>query len=170
MLIATIFKIYSTVLNCLAILKQLQRDSAENGKKLDRILDAVEPLPAVRFIFRANLEGKIIEGATSTTMTNSQKLTLSVQPVDKRGDPASVEPGSAVWAIDDATLATVTASSDGLSADVAALGPQGSTRIVLSADADLGAGVVTIFGEYQLTVTAGAAVGFKITASEPVEQ
>lgn len=163
-------------MNCLTRLlgidKQLEairKTQAEQDGKLDKILAAVSPLPAVGFIFTSNLEGEIIEGATATTMKNSQKLTLSIQPVDKNGNPAEL--GSVpAWAINDSTLASLTPTGDGLNCELAGIGPSGTTKVVVSADADLGEGVKPIFGEYELTVTPGDAVGFKITASEPVDQ
>jgi hypothetical protein len=136
---------------------------------LGRILAAVEPLPAVKFVFTIDLEGQITEGASSITMTNSQKATATITPVDAKGNPASVD-GVPVWASSDETIITVTPAADGLSAVVAAVGPLGTAKVSVTGDADLGADVKPIFGELDVTITQGQAVGFKIELGTPVEQ
>ena len=66
-------------------------------------------------------------------------------PKDAKGRPAPVEAGSVVWASSDDTILSVTPSADGMTAVVTSVGA-GTARISVSADADLGAGVVTITG------------------------
>jgi hypothetical protein len=63
---------------------------------------------------------------------------------DARGRPAKVE-GVPVWASSDETVLSVTAAADGMSAVVDTVAA-GTARITVSADADLGAGVVEITG------------------------
>lgn len=63
-----------------------------------------------------------------------------------------------------------TPATDGLSAEVAAVGPLGTAKVSVTADADLGSGTKAIFGELDITVTQGEAVGFTIALSDPVEQ
>lgn len=145
------------------------REQIEQRALLQRILAAVEPLPAVKFVFTVDLEGQITEGAQSITMTNSQKATATITPIDAKGQPASVD-GVPVWASSDATILTVTAAADGLSAEVAAVGPLGTAKVSVTGDADLGADVKPIFGELDVTVTQGQAIGFKIDLGTPVEQ
>jgi hypothetical protein len=60
------------------------------------------------------------------------------------GQPATVD-GVPVWASSDATVVTVVASADGMGAVVSAVAP-GTARITVSADADMGAGTITITG------------------------
>jgi hypothetical protein len=60
------------------------------------------------------------------------------------GQPAPVD-GVPVWASSDATVITATAAADGMSGVVDTVAP-GTARITVTADADLGAGVVTLTG------------------------
>lgn len=136
---------------------------------LQEILAAIEPFRAVKIVFTTDLEGHITEGATNLAMTNSQKATATIAIVDKAGQPAPVD-GIPVWASSDATIITVTPAADGMSADVVAVGPLGKANVSVTADADLGAGVKSIFGILEVEITQGEAVGITLTLGEPVEQ
>jgi len=59
--------------------------------------------------------------------------------------PATVEPGSIVWASSDETVITVAAGPDGLTFVAPAVAP-GTARLTVQADADLGSGVTQITG------------------------
>ncbi len=63
---------------------------------------------------------------------------------DAQGRPAAVD-GVPVWASSDETVVSVVAAADGLSAVVSSVAA-GTARVTVSADADLGAGVVPITG------------------------
>jgi hypothetical protein len=103
------------------------------------------------------------------TMTDSQKASLTINPVDKRGNPARVD-GIPVWASSDETKVTVAPAADGLSCDVVAAGALGQCQVTVSADADLGPGVATINGVLDITIVGGQAVGLAIAAAAPIEQ
>lgn len=102
-------------------------------------------------------------------ITDSQNVTLTIKPVDKKGNPAPVD-GVPVWATSDDTKATVAPAVDGLSAVVSAVGPLGAVQISVSADADLGTGVKSITGLLDIEVIAGEAAALAIEAGAPVEQ
>ena len=106
----------------------------------------------------------------SLLLTDIQKATLSIAPVDAKGNAAPVQAGSVVWSAADGTLLTLTPSADGLSCDAAAAGPLGTTQVNVSADADLGDGVTTIAGTLDVTVAASQAVSLNISAGTPVNQ
>jgi hypothetical protein len=93
------------------------------------------------------------------TMTDTQMLPFTLQPMKADGTPASVQAGSVVYASSDETVMTVTGlSADQLSGNVSAVAEGGPARITVQADADLGAGVVTITGVSEdVTVTADPA-------------
>src|SRR3954470_12492687 len=74
----------------------------------------------------------------------SQKFQPTLVITNASGAPAAVD-GVPVWASSDETILTVTASADGMSAEVPCISP-GTARISVTADADLGAGVITITG------------------------
>lgn len=95
------------------------------------------------------------------TMTDSQKATLSIQPVDKRGNPTT-EAGIPVWATSDPAIITITPSSDKLSCDVAAAGPLGSAQVTVSDG--------TATGILDITIVAGAEASIAISAAVPIEQ
>lgn len=135
---------------------------------LTGILDAVKPSIATKIIFTVELEGKILKG-DHIKMTNSQQATASIKIVDKRGQPAPVD-GIPVWASSDETIVTVTPAVDGMSAVVAAVGPLGTAKVSVTADADLGTGVSSIFGSLDVTITQGQAVGIEITLGDATEQ
>jgi hypothetical protein len=101
-------------------------------------------------------------------MTTTQQLTVSINPLDRQKKPAKVD-GAAVFTSSDESVATVTGNDDGLSALVVARGV-GNYSISVSADADLGEGVVTIVGTATGTVTQGEAVSIDVVSGEPEEQ
>lgn len=92
--------------------------------------------------------------------------TLAVFDGQTPPQPASVEPGSVVWASSDPTVLTVVAAADGMSFDVTTVAP-GTARLSVTADADLGAGIQTITGTSEDVVVAQnpntAATSFTIT-------
>ena len=102
------------------------------------------------------------------TLTDSQKATLTIQPVDKKGADAALD-GVPVWATSDATVATVEADATGLTAVLTAV-RTGSCNITVTGDADLGAGVTPIVGTLAVSVTAGAATQITVNAGTPEEQ
>ncbi len=183
MIYTLLYKILTNIINCLKSLTrieaQLETLSATQRRfedellgvreQLAKILEAVIPLPATRIVMTANLEGQISEGITTMKMTNSQKVRVTIQPVDKHGNPAAVD-GVPSWASSDETIITIVADADGLGADISAVGPDGDAKASVTADADLGAGTTPIFGTLDFTITPGAAVGINLTAGVPVEQ
>lgn len=136
----------------------------------EQILDQLVPGPAVGFIFTAILDdGTINIGVNQMNLTDSQQATLSIQPVDKKGNPALVD-GVPAWLSSNSEVVTVTPSADGLSAVAVAVGPLGTATVSVTADADLGAGVTEIAGSLDITITAGAATTVSISAGDPTEQ
>ena len=101
-------------------------------------------------------------------LTDSQKVALSIQPVDKKGKPALVE-GVPVWMSSDVAIVDVQPLPDGLSAFAVAQ-DLGHAQISVMADADLGEGTTLITGVLEIDVVAGQAVGLTINAGEPEEQ
>ena len=113
-----------------------------------------------------SIDGNTIKGdIMSFILKADQKVTVSIQPVDKFGNPASVD-GAPVW-VDATGQTSVVASDDGLSAVITPNGAVGTTQINVSADADMGDGVVTIAGVLDLEVVAGDAVALVINPGTP---
>jgi hypothetical protein len=112
-------------------------------------------------------------------ITDSQQNTAVLKPVTAGGKPAAVEPGSILWS--GPSFAALTPSADGLSVTVVAMGvgglPEGAIEgdpgeeyVSVSADADLGAGVVTISGKFALRVVASQAQSLGFEFGTPTEQ
>lgn len=99
------------------------------------------------------------------TLTDSQKCTLKISVVDKKGNPA-VADDTPVWNVDNPNVLSITPSDDGLSCDIASLGPLGDALVSVSADV----ASTPISGTLQVAVTAGAATTIEIQAGEPSEQ
>ncbi len=150
------------------IVNAIRDGFAAQAELLKQILDAVLPLPAVGFRFDVILEGQLLEGVTTLQITDTQKFTASIAPVDAKGNAATVEAGSVVWAGPD--FLKIVPSADGLQAEISAVGPLGSGQVTVTGDSDLTAGVKLISAPLQVDVVGGAAVGFAINTSAPVEQ
>ena len=115
--------------------------------------------------FFAEIEGEIRK-VESMFLKATQKLPLSIQIVDKFGNPAQVD-GAPKWAVTDASLADIVAAADGLSAMVTPKGPLGAFQVQVSADADLGEGVKAILGSLDVEVLAGEATAVVIAPGAP---
>ena len=112
-----------------------------------------------------------ILGATlvATQLTSTQKQSLSVVFTDKKGNPAPVD-GIPAWGVDNPNVLALDPAPDGMSCEVAAVGPLGTAKVSIQADADLGAGVVALAGVYDVEVTASQATTVEITGGPIVEQ
>ncbi len=101
-------------------------------------------------------------------ITTTQQFTVTLNPTDRKGKPAPIEPGSVVWASSNPSVADVVPGADGMSALVVAQAV-GDYSISAAADADLGAGVTTIVGQDTGSVSLGQATSVGLTAG-PVEE
>jgi hypothetical protein len=102
-------------------------------------------------------------------LTDSQQVLLSVAFTDKKGNPAPVD-GAPTWLVDNPNVLALQPAADGMSCLVLAVGPLGSARVSLTADADMGAGTVDVAGVFDVDVIAGAASVAVISAGAPSEQ
>ncbi len=152
----------------------------KNSDKLDQVLELLTIGPADHFEFTTQVEGKApTEGATTMTLSDSQRAQLSIRPVDRKKKPAQLD-GVPVWATSDETVATVapgfidtdgTVQPDesGLRAVVEGVTP-GACRITVTGDANLSPEeTAAITGILEVTVTAGQAIMIDIDAGSPVE-
>ena len=102
-------------------------------------------------------------------LTDNQQTTVSVKFVTKRGNPAPVD-GIPVWSTDNSDVLAIEPAVDGMSCVVKAVGPLGMGNITLKADADMGSGVVDVFGALEVRVSAGNAAVVALDAAPPTEQ
>lgn len=100
-------------------------------------------------------------------ITDSQQFLATIRPKTAAGKPAQVQAGSVLWT--GPSFLAITPAADGLTAIVVAMGV-GSDVISVSADADLGDGVVTISGMLNVVVTPSQAVSLGIDAGDVQEQ
>lgn len=104
------------------------------------------------------------------TLTTTQFVEGTLQPVDAKGNPAPVEAGSVLFTSSDESIFTVEKGEENeLQLTITAVGI-GTAQLNYSADADLGEGVTTISGFTAIEVVAAEAVGFGISFGEPQEQ
>ncbi len=99
-------------------------------------------------------------------MKDTEKLTLAIELDDAKGFPtgqAFDQPP--VWSIDDATIASLVPSADGLTCDVVG-GKPGNAQVSV---AGVAAGV-SYAGSLPVPVVAGDATQIKIVAGAPVAQ
>lgn len=105
--------------------------------------------------------------AVDVTLTNEEKVTATLAPKTSAGNDAQVD-GAPVWTVESGD-ATVIASADGLSCELISGSGIGDSVVTVSADADLGSGVITISDSIVLHVQgAGAAtLGLSVSAPSP---
>lgn len=102
-------------------------------------------------------------------LTDSQKCTLTIQPVTAKGKPAIVD-GVPQWSTSNPSIASIEPAADGLSAVVTARGA-GETQISVTVDADLDQDETReISGVLDVQVKASEAVSVAISAGTPEEQ
>lgn len=96
-----------------------------------------------------------------------EKVSVALAITDRTGAPARVD-GAPVWATSDATLLAVTAAADGLSAElVAGETADAVATVTVTADADLGDGVMPIVGVLTVALTGGRAQFIALTPGTP---
>lgn len=106
--------------------------------------------------------------ASMLQLTDTQRVQISIAPVDKKGAPAQVQ--SVAFSSSDTSVATVTQDATDPNKAVVVAGVAGTCQIQVSADADLGDGVSTINGTLDITVVGGPAVSLSVSAGTPEEQ
>lgn len=84
-------------------------------------------------------------------ITNEQKISVTLAPKTATGKPASLD-GSPSWEVTSGD-ASLDVAPDGLSGYLISGDAAIESRIIISADADLGAGVETITQEISLVVS-----------------
>jgi len=99
-------------------------------------------------------------------LTDEQKCSVAVAFKTDKGNPAPVD-GVPVWASSNEAAVVVTAAADGLSAELTTPGGLGTAQISVTADADLGEGVVEIIGLLDVEVKPAGATIVEITPGTP---
>jgi hypothetical protein len=102
----------------------------------------------------------------TVTITNEQKVPVTLTPVTDSGKPAKLD-GSPAWTIISGNSQVVVAG-DGMSAELVSADDPGDTEILIKADADLGAGVTEISDTIRLSVIGATAQNLGLTVGTPV--
>jgi hypothetical protein len=100
------------------------------------------------------------------TITNEQKVQVSLAPVTQAGNPAVLD-GVPSWSVTEGD-ATLEVAEDGLSAFLVSGAASVNSKISVTADADLGEGVISITDVIDLAVVAATASALGIVAGEAI--
>jgi len=123
-----------------------------------------------KFIMTLEFENIKIKGEILMIgMKVSQKVKVTLQPKNRLGNPASVEPGSVVFESSDLDICTVVQNPDNeLEAEVfSSTNNPGTAQLEFRADADLGEGVEQISGFSAVEILPLQAVRFGISVGIP---
>ena len=101
-----------------------------------------------------------------STITNEQKVTVTLNPVTDTGKPAKLD-GVPKWSVVSGDSAVV-AALDGLSADLVSSDTPGDTTFLIDGDADLGSGVVDVQETILLHVAGAQAKNLGVKIGTPV--
>lgn len=99
------------------------------------------------------------------TITNEQQVKVTLKPVTDTGKPAKLD-GVPNWIMMSGDAGLVVAD-DGMSADLVSSDTPGDSEFLVTADADLGEGVVEISDTIHLSVAAATAKNIGLTAGQP---
>ncbi len=100
-------------------------------------------------------------------LLDNQHCPLAIQAVDAAGNPATLPAGAVTWTSSNPSVAAITPSADGMTCDVAAVGPLGTAQIGVSVAVDA---TTTLTGSLDVTVSAGAAATIQIVPGTPVNK
>jgi hypothetical protein len=118
---------------------------------LKEIICLLQPKGVASINFYTCING-INTKVESMTLRVDQTLPMTLTFADKNGNPA-VPVGVPVWAVSDATLATVVAAADGMSAVLTPVGPLGGVDVTAVVDGVTGMLHVDLVGGAVATVT-----------------
>lgn len=143
------------------------------NRRCDDILDAIRKLckkdkDKGRFDWKIRVTNKNerTNMPLEITITNEQKVNVTLKPVTATGKPAPLD-GVPTWTVQTGE-STVVPAADGLSADLISSDSPGDTVILVEADADLGSGVETLADTIRLTVEGARAANLGLAAGTPV--
>jgi hypothetical protein len=99
------------------------------------------------------------------TITNEEKVQVTLAPLTAAGNPATLD-GVPTWTVIEGD-ATVEVAEDGLSAFLVSGAADVTSKIEVTADADLGEGVVNLSDVIDLAVVAASATALGLVAGTP---
>jgi len=99
-------------------------------------------------------------------LTDEQKVHLSIQPLTAAGNAAPID-GVPLWSVTDPNIIGLDIAADGISCYAITTGALGTSQINVSADADMGDGIVTLMAILDIQVAPAQAVSLGILAGTP---
>jgi hypothetical protein len=100
------------------------------------------------------------------TITNEEKVLVSLAPVTAAGNPATLD-GVPTWTVIEGD-ATLEVAEDGLSAFLVSGAADVNSKVEVVADADLGEGVVNLTDVIDLAVVAASASALGLVAGTAI--
>lgn len=100
------------------------------------------------------------------TLTNEQQIAVTLKPITATGKVATLD-GKPSWTVVSGE-STVIVADNGLSAVIRSSDNPGTSQLLVTADADLGAGVVEISDTIAVTVEGARASNLGLTVGTPV--
>jgi len=100
------------------------------------------------------------------TVTNEQKIQVTLTPVTETGKPATLD-GAPTWSVISGN-STLDVAADGLSAFLVSADDPGDSDFLVKADADLGSGVVEVSDTIRLHVAGAQAKSLGLAAGPAV--
>lgn len=100
------------------------------------------------------------------TITNEEKVQVTLAPTTAAGNPATLD-GAPTWTVTTGD-ATLEVAADGLSAFLVSGAADINSQVTVTADADLGEGVVTLTDTIDLAVVAASASVLGAVVATPV--
>lgn len=143
----------------------------EEKKRVDHFYHFPKKKPKSKIFITFFLNGFQIKGQImELKFQSNQNVPGSIAPATKTGTAEPVQDGSVVYSSSNEAAFTVEAdATDQLKFTVKGVG-QGTGQLNISADADLGDGVVTISTSVDITVTEPQATQIGVTFGDPVDQ
>lgn len=104
---------------------------------------------------------------SEATITNEQKIPVTISPLSEAGKPAKLD-GALEWSVISGSGTVADVAADGLSATLVSGDDPGDTDFLIKGDADLGAGIVEVSDTIRLHVEGAQAKNLGITFGTPV--
>jgi hypothetical protein len=106
------------------------------------------------------------ENRMAITITDLQAFSATIRPLDARGNPAPID-GMPTWSVSNEDALDLTVSTDGMTAEVVALGPLGNFQLAVTVDVRLGPEVLARDGILDITVVGSEATTIEIVPGVP---
>ena len=104
--------------------------------------------------------------AIAVVIGDDQQVRLSINPLDRAGNPARVD-GAPSWVSSNESIVSIQPEANGLVALAVAVNQIGVAQITVTADADLGSGVLNLSETATISVVGGQAVSLGMSAGAP---